>query len=294
MTAPALPRHRLPRTGPTARRMAPMLLLAAVLAGCTAGPFAVPATAPGAASAPASPAGADATPDILLIGETHDAAGQPDLVVAQLQQLAAQGRLAAVALEMAPLGATTIALPPDADDAALRRALRWDERAWPWARYAPVVRAGLAAGVPVVGANLPADQMRAAMEDVSLDVQLEPDVRRAQEEAIRTGHCGLLPERQIGPMTRVQIGRDKAMALTLAESVRPGRTAVLLAGAGHVDRQLGVPQHLPTQLTVRSVAMVAGGAQPGGQFDTVWTSPAMPPVDHCAALRQRMGPARRG
>lgn len=201
------------------------MLLAGVLAGCAAGPSAVPAKTPGTAAEPASPAGADATPDILLIGETHDAAGQPELVVAQLQRLAARGRLAAVALEMAPLGATTVALTPDADDAALRRALRWDERAWPWARYAPVVRAGLAARVPVVGANLPADQMRTAMEDVSLDAQLAPDVRRAQEEAIRTGHCGLLPERQIGPMTRVQIGRDRAMALTLAESVMPGRTA---------------------------------------------------------------------
>ncbi|WP_198972320.1 ChaN family lipoprotein [Xylophilus sp. ASV27] len=233
-------------------------------------------------------------PDVLLIGETHDAPGQPERVAAEVQALAARGRLAALALEMAPQGSTTVALGRDADDAAIRSALAWDARAWPWERYAPAIRLAVQAGVPVLGANLPAAQLRTAMADVSLDAQLAPAARQAQEDAIRQGHCGLLPERQIPAMTRVQIARDRSMAHVLAESVRAGRTVVLWAGSGHVDRALGVPQHLPSALAVQSVAMVAGGAAPaaadGARFDRIWATPAMAPVDHCAALRQRRAP----
>jgi uncharacterized iron-regulated protein len=232
-------------------------------------------------------------PDVLLLGETHDAPGQPERVTAELQALAARGQLAALALEMAPQGGSTVALPRNADDAAIRAALAWDERAWPWPRYAPAIRLAVQAGVPVIGANLPMAQIRAAMADVSLDAQLAPAARQAQEEAIREGHCRLLPERQIPAMTRVQIARDRSMAHVLAESASAGRTVVLWAGAGHVDRALGVPQHLPSALAVRSVAMVAGaadGAPADARYDAIWPTPAMAPVDHCAQLRQRQAP----
>ena len=42
-----------------------------------------------------------------------------------------------------------------------------------------------------------------------------------------------------------QIARDRAMAQTLQQAARPGKTVVLLAGSGHVDPRLGVPRHLP-------------------------------------------------
>ena len=100
-------------------------------------------------------------------------------------------------------------------------------------------------GVPVLGANLPREQMREAMADASLDQLLPGPARKAQEQAIRQGHCGLLPEPQIRPMTRVQIARDKAMAETIAAASAPGKTVVLLAGAGHVEPGVGVPLHLP-------------------------------------------------
>jgi uncharacterized iron-regulated protein len=227
--------------------------------------------------------------DVLLLGERHDAPGQGAWVADTVRSLAAQGRLAALALEMAPEGSTTVALGRDADEAAVRGALHWDQRAWPWERYGPAAMAAVAAGVPVLGANLPAAGMAAAMADVSLDAQLAPESRALQETAIREGHCGLLPERQIGPMTRVQIARDRSMAHVLAESVRPGKTVVLWSGAGHADRRLGVPQHLPTALSVRSVALVAqGDATPGGSFDSTWTTPAAAQTDPCGDLRRRL------
>jgi uncharacterized iron-regulated protein len=100
----------------------------------------------------------------------------------------------------------------------------------------------------------------------------------------------LLPQAQLAPMARIQIARDRSMAHTVQAAVRPGQVVLLLAGSGHVDRQLGVPRHLPPGVTVRAVRLQAGStAEPAAGFDTVWTTPALPARDHCAELRQRLG-----
>jgi uncharacterized iron-regulated protein len=104
----------------------------------------------------------------------------------------------------------------------------------------------------------------------------------------------LLPESQIAPMARIQLARDRAMAQTLASAVQragPGKTVVLVAGNGHVRRDLGVPLYLPAGLAHQVVMAQAGEANVGGQpADAVWRTRALPPRDHCAELRQRMPP----
>jgi uncharacterized iron-regulated protein len=79
----------------------------------------------------------------------------------------------------------------------------------------------------------------------------------AQQQAIRDGHCGLLPESQIAPMTRIQIARDIRMAHALERARLPGKTVVLLAGGGHVLRDRGVPVHLAPDVS-RPRAAAAG------------------------------------
>ncbi|RYF38451.1 MAG: hypothetical protein EOO25_17145, partial [Comamonadaceae bacterium] len=181
-----------------------------------------------------------------------------------------------LALEMAEQGVSTASLPREAQDSDVRSALRWNDEAWPWSAYGPAVMAAVRTGVPVLGANLPRGQMRTAMGDAELDGSLDAKAFQQQREAMREGHCGLLPESQLTPMARIQIARDRAMARTVAEAVKPGQTVLLLSGAGHVDQALGVPRHLPAALKVRSVQ---------------W--PKQPPKkDYCAQLRQRMAPAR--
>lgn len=216
--------------------------------------------------------------DAVLLGEQHDADLHRRLQLEWIAALARRGTLAALALEMAEQGSSTAGLATTSSEAEVQAALRWNAAGWPWETYGPVVMAAVRAGVPVLGANLARERMRPAMQDATLDALLPPAALVAQRQAIRDGHCGLLPEAQIAPMARIQIARDRAMAQTVAGAARRGRTVLLVAGSGHVDPALGVPVHLPAGLAVRSVQL-----------------PPQPAVkDYCAEMRRQMGPGKTG
>lgn len=226
--------------------------------------------------------------DVLLVGEQHDAQAHHDLEQQIVSSLASRGLLAALALEMAEVGSSTAQLKPSSTEEQVRKALNWDDQAWPWADYGPAVMTAVRAGVPVLGANLPRAQMPASMNDDKLDARLPGPALKAQQQGIRLGHCGLLPESQIQPMTRIQIAKDITMAATLHQLLVPGKTVVLLAGNGHVDRRLGVPQHLRADLAAKALHLRAGdasGADRAEALDSVWATPAMPDTDYCAALK---------
>ena len=230
--------------------------------------------------------------DVLLLGEQHDAAEHQQIHQQVIALLAQRGVLAAVALEMADVGVTTAGLHPSSTEQQTRRALKWDDKGWPWEAYGPAVMTAVRAGVPVLGANQPRELMRANMGDRALDGQLPGPALKAQQQLIRIGHCNMLPESQITPMTRIQIAKDISMANTLAKAALPGKVVVLLSGSGHTDRLLGVPQHLPTSLKVKAVRLRAGDAAPDDKaeaFDAVWQTPALPEKDYGADFKAHMG-----
>ncbi|MFM8609174.1 MAG: ChaN family lipoprotein [Burkholderiaceae bacterium] len=235
------------------------------------------------------------TEGLLLIGEQHDAREHQQIQARVVGDLARSGRLAALLIEMADAGHHARGLPRDASEAAVREALRWSDAGWPWDAYGPVVMVAVRAGVPVLGANLPRGQMRGAMADASLDARLDAVALEAQRSAVRDGHCGLLPESQIAPMTRIQIARDVQMASMLQSALTPGQVVVLVAGGGHVRRDIGVPRHLGTTPgpTARVLWLQAGDAAPPAALqaqDEVRRTPALPARDYCAELRERFKP----
>lgn len=273
-------------------------LLLALASGCAHRPQAPILRQPGGTAA-AAHATADrldallpANVDVLLLGEQHDAAEHQQIEQQVIALLSARGLLAALALEMADTGHSTAALQPGSSEEQTRQALGWNDKDWPWAAYAPAVMTAVRAGVPVVGANLPRAQLRTAMANGQLDAQLPGPSLKAQQQQIRLSHCKLLPENQIAPMTRVQIARDMAMALAIGQLALPGKVVVLLAGSGHVDRKLGVPQHLSADLKVKAVRLRAGDAtesESADVFDGIWPTPALPETDHCAEFKTQTG-----
>lgn len=234
--------------------------------------------------------------DAILLGEQHDAPEHQRIHRLTVEALAAQRTLAVLALEMANQGQSTETLGADADEDQVRAALAWDNAGWPWTAYGPIVMAAVRAGVPVVGANLPRARLREAMTDSGFDRLLSGPALKAQQQHVRAGHCELLPESQISPMTRIQIARDVAMAQTVVKRAVAGKTVVLLAGGAHVDRSLGVPQHLPPGFKAKTVLLLADHASTAtnyvADFDQVWSTPPAPPVDYCANFAaQRAMPA---
>ena len=84
-------------------------------------------------------------------------------------------------------------------------------------------------------------------------------------------------------MLAVQQQRDRRMAEALLAAPQP---SLLLAGAFHVRRDLGVPLHL-SDLGDKAgslVLILAEAGQPvsAAQADFVWYTPALPKQDYCA------------
>jgi hypothetical protein len=122
----------------------------------------------------------------------------------------------------------------------------------------------------------------------------------AMEAEMRDSHCGHLPETALPGMVTAQRARDAAMAERLLAVAGDG--AVLIAGAGHVRTDRGVPMYLAARApgaTVASLAFVevaTGRTAPGDYaerfgvarvpFDYVWFTTRADDVDHCARFRR--------
>lgn len=274
-SCPSAPTHR-----PGAWALGACWLAALALSGCASGP-------PTAGDWAAQLQQWQGTP-VLLLGEQHDAPSHQAWQQDSVDWLARQDRLAALVLEMAPSTGSTRGLAPTASDSEVQAALHWQDAAWPWQRYRAVVMAAVRADVPVLGGNLPRAQMRDAMHNTALEQQLKPEGWQRQIEAIRQGHCDLLPQSQWIPMARIQLARDQRMASVAQSAMQPGRTVVLVAGRGHVLREVGIPQWLGGPGSYKIAIAQSGAGQPAQPGDADWwqATPALPDKDHCAQLRQ--------
>jgi uncharacterized iron-regulated protein len=89
-------------------------------------------------------------------------------------------------------------------------------------------------------------------------------------------------------MARAQFARDATMARVLERAAARGGGAVLLAGDGHVRRDLGVPRWLRGSASARclSVGFVEEGeaATLASAFDALAVGPAAPRDDPCARV----------
>ncbi|HYQ39422.1 MAG TPA: ChaN family lipoprotein [Pseudomonas sp.] len=235
----------------------------------------------------------------LLVGEQHDNPDHHALQLWLLQALASERRPGALLLEMlnpeqqARVDGLRGPAARGEWPADLPAALAW-QKGWDWALYGPLVRHALAQPELLLAANLdPAEigRIYRAVPDLQGPRSTTPAVREALLGQIRESHCNLLPASQLPAMLAVQQQRDRRMAERLLAAPAP---AVLLAGAYHVRRDLGVPLHLADlgAAAGTQVLLLAEVGQPvsAAQADFVWYTPAPLAQDRCAALRQRRKP----
>jgi uncharacterized iron-regulated protein len=248
----------------------------------------------------------------VLLGEKHDNPDHHRLQAWVLRALIAAGRRPAVAFEMlttadAPALARHLALAPR-DAAGIGPAVDWNRSGWPdWEYYRPIAEAALEAGLPVVAANIPSAVARAVARGDT--ARLEPGlvaryqldrgpaaVEAAMATEIRDAHCGHLPDRLVPGMVTAQRARDARMAESLLTTERDG--GVLIAGAGHVRTDRGVPAYLRARrpdATITSLAFLEvdprrpspreSGDRP---YDYVWYTPRMADGDPCERFRKSL------
>lgn len=206
--------------------------------------------------------------DVLLLGETHDNADHHRLQAEILEAWVSRGRRPAVAFEMIdaaqqPIVDATGSSSPE----ALAAALKWDESGWPpFALYRPIFEVVARHGLQVAGADLSNEEVRAMTRDRVLpgDVRTEieaatltPEETESWREEMRAVHCGMLPERALGPMVQAQRARDLRLAKRVAAASDGG--VALIAGAGHVRRDRAVPlwlSRIAPGLRIGTVSMV--------------------------------------
>ena len=269
-----------------ARRSAlPTLAAALLLAAC---------------AAPAGPTrGLDAVaPRVLLLGEVHDNPDGHARRYAWLEARVDAGWRPTIAMEQFDRDRQADldrALAECADAACVIRRAEPDGQRWEWPLYAPVIELALARGLPLRAANLSRadasrvvrEGYRAALDDatiasVGLDRPLARDLADGQRRAIDEGHCHQLPASIAEGMVRAQVARDVWMAKVVAAEAGRGDGVALLAGNGHVRRDLGVPRWLEGKAGARafSVGFVEEPAE--GTFDERVAIVPHPRVDPCA------------
>lgn len=232
----------------------------------------------------------------VLVGEQHD---NPDHHALQLwlsRELAAQRPQGSLLLEMLNPDQQARVEQVQAEVRAGRAprdtiaALAW-QPGWDWGLYGALVQYQLRQPYPLLAANLDRAeimQIYRARPTLQGTASAAPAVQEKLQADIRESHCGLLPDSQIPAMLAVQQQRDRRMAERLLAAPQP---AMLLAGAFHMRKDLGVPLHLADLGAGEGnlvLILAEVGKQPAADSaDYVWYTAANTPEDHCARLRKK-------
>lgn len=242
---------------------------------------------------------------IVLFGEVHDNAAQHQLRLDVLREALAAGWRPAIAMEQfdlerqADIDRARRERPRDAQHLIDQAA--GSGQGWNWAFYRPYVSLALEYDVPLLAANLSnADTRRIVrgglaasfgperLMALGLDRAIASDWQQAQEREIDRGHCGALPTALWPRMAQAQFARDAVMADLLRHHATHG--IVLLAGNGHVRRDMGVPRWLGTDASrLFTVGMLERDDvdTPPDAFDATLRTEGVDRPDPCAEFKPR-------
>ena len=244
----------------------------------------------------------------VLLGEVHPNADHHALQARVLKELTVAGRRPAVVLEMVPPGLQAVldaANEMELDQ--LGHKLAWEKRGWPaWEIYRPIFEVARRYRLPLIAGDLAGPRIRAlargAATDRPAELGLDEDLPPALQERLLgilfDSHCGYMPKDALGGMALAQRARDGALARAMIEgATRDG--AVLIAGAGHLDRDLGVPRLLQrwapeaswVSLAFAEVMTAEQTAEEVAKagVDYVIATPRQEIKDHCAELAEHFG-----
>lgn len=245
-----------------------------------------------------------AASDFVLLGELHD---NPTHHAVRGRLVAAfEANRPAIVFEQFTETSTPIALPAagEAREAWLDRN-GFDREAWSWPLHRPVVDAAIAIDARIWGSGVTRERLRsvvregesaapAHLQSIMANNPLDGSGQAILDRELVESHCGQLPESMVTGMRAAQVVRDAAMANTL-RNARANETAWLIAGNGHVRRDIAVPRLLRALEPERSVLVIGflersqDGAEPDPEaralYDVVIVTPRIERPDPCSAFR---------
>lgn len=228
----------------------------------------------------------------VIVGEQHDQLSHHRIEQWLLQQLQGQRPQGSVLLEMLnpdqqakvdkvkPWLQTDPVVRPE----HVAELLAW-QPGWKWAQYGDLVMTVMRAPYPVWSANLDRSEIKQlfvdqpAVQGKHSNLANDGKVHDKLKDIIRVMHDNQIDAPRLAAMLSVQQQRDRRMAERLLAAPAP---AVLIAGAYHAHKDLGVPLHVQ-DLTGGPAPLVLVLAQRGAtvlapQADFVWFTPVAAPV----------------
>jgi uncharacterized iron-regulated protein len=216
--------------------------------------------------------------DYVLLGETHDNTVHHGNQARVIDQLATTRRSASVAFEMIDdsqgkfINDRNITSSDDFIELLNYFDTGWDYKNY----YRPVFDSVIRAGFRIYPANIDRNRLMNILMQDSLDVPdgtarilsktpLTPELEIDMQQDIIEAHCDMLDAEQAKPMVRAQRIRDATMASSLLNSASDLR--VLIAGNGHVRKDIGVPRYLLTGDGTASIVSIGMVEVDADQYD---------------------------
>jgi uncharacterized iron-regulated protein len=180
----------------------------------------------------------------------------------------------------------------------------FDRQSWNWPLHSPVVNAAIASGADIWGSGVSRDRLRSVISEgesaapshlraIMQSSPLDGAGRAILDRELVDSHCGQLPANMVAGMRVAQIVRDASMANALGAAAATG-PAWLIAGNGHVRRDIAVPRLLRALQPRRSAVAIGfverpanGGAvspETRSMYDIVVVTPGVERPDPCAGF----------
>ena len=249
-----------------------------------------------------------------LLGEIHDDPAHHAIRGRLLEAIAGAGVHPAVVMEQFDLDhddALRVAQQSGATAEQIADAGVLDRKGWQWPLHEPIIAAALAAKLPLRAGNLSRSTLYEPEATLAANASLRARFDSARWTAaqgrelsheIVVDHCGQLPKSIVPRLVLAQRLRDAAMAQALVDDATPDG-AILIAGNGHVLRDLGVPVYLDAGAGGAAVIVSVGFvevepakratpafartlAKRSAAFDYIWLTPPIARPDPCDVFRR--------
>ena len=248
--------------------------------------------------------------NVLLLGETHT---NPDHHLGQaalIHQWLDAARPAVIVMEMLAVKQWQFDQKRWSSLSELHASVQASAGNWEWEIYDPILRIAVQHQLPIQAANLTKAQRRQFSSQQVCQVTqdgkslrfcdtLKMTQKKAIEDLILDAHCGYLHREQVSPLVHTQIARDASFALSLYRAGIENKV-VLIAGAVHVRKDIGVPRHLRRigipSLSVAFVPVSPNKVTPvdyfdqnlGRPFDYIVFTPSDRNTDPCVEFAEQL------